>query len=156
MSFVGDCTAQFLVERRKTFDWKRSLRLTAIGVCVSGPLFGGFGVLTKGYHAAAKQRLEAIIKLAALENVSFVPLVSAIAIGLIGYSQNVNREQIWQNLQDNLWKVVLFTWGVSTFYKHIFKSGCKEGFVIGRGGNFGHINFDESYACHLCLHPNRH
>jgi len=45
---VGDAFAQGLIEKKETFDWRRTSRMGIIGLCVSGPLLSGwFGILDK-------------------------------------------------------------------------------------------------------------
>ena len=89
---LGDITAQLAIEE-KPFDWKRTLRLTCIGLLCQAPiLYGGKRIIQKVMNW--KHEAGDIIKTAVLANLTLTPVAYTSTIGLVGWSQNITVDQL--------------------------------------------------------------
>lgn len=112
---LADLAVQTQIEKRRldAVDWRRTIRLSGIGLCVTGPLvIGWYGMLNV---AAKRWQLtgvnEAVFKVVA-DQTLFAPTIIPVFFGANILSQGKSVSEVQEFLENNFWSTLKTNWSI--------------------------------------------
>jgi len=108
---LGDISAQKLVEKADTIDFKRTLRFTIIGSCIVGPMVRTwFITLEKAFGPVITFRKT--VQKVVVDQVGFMPVSQSIILTSLGCLQGLDFAQIKAKWKNEIATVVTTGWKV--------------------------------------------
>eukprot|EP00093_Oithona_nana_P012083 12083.XXX_83810_82989_1 [CDS] Oithona nana genome sequencing. len=111
MMSLGDISAQKLVEKADTIDFKRTLRFTIIGSCIVGPMVRTwFITLEKAFGPVITFRKT--VQKVVVDQVGFMPVSQSIILTSLGCLQGLDFAQIKAKWKNEIATVVTTGWKI--------------------------------------------